>query len=134
MATTAVTGGARGQEARERARAGIDGGAIAGVIGGERRHYRLEQGFGAAAAIIHPTLTPITECYIKGMTEALTMWNTLRERLSPNNNVGHRQSLHTEFDLLPLTDKEHINTTSRSPTSINITLRELRSPLLTAPS
>ena len=134
MTTTAVTGGGRGQEARERARAGIDRGAIANVTGGECRHYRLEQRFGAAAASIHATLTPITESYIKGMTEALTMWNTLRERLSPHDNVGHRQSLRTEFDLLPLTDKEHINTTSRSPTSINISLRELRSPLLTAPS
>ena len=32
-----------------------------------------EQRFGAAAAIIRATLTPIAESYVKGMTEPLTM-------------------------------------------------------------
>ena len=68
-----------------------------------------EQRSAAAAAIIRATLTPIAENYVKGMTEPLTMWNTLRERLSPRNNVGRQQSLQTEFDLLTFNDKEDIN-------------------------
>ena len=43
------------------------------------------------------------------MTEPLTMWNTLRERLSPRDNVGRQQSLRTEFALLTFNDKEDIN-------------------------
>ena len=68
-----------------------------------------EQRSGAAAAIICATLMPIAESYIKGMTEPLTMWNTLRERLSPSDNIGCQQSLRTEFDLLTFNDKEDIN-------------------------
>ena len=37
------------------------------------------------------------------------MWNTLRERLSPRDNVGRQQALGTEFDLLTFVDKEDIN-------------------------
>ena len=43
------------------------------------------------------------------MTEPLTMWNTLRERLSLRNNVGRQQSLRTEFDLLMFHDTEDSN-------------------------
>ena len=68
-----------------------------------------EQRSGAAAAIIHATLTPIAKSYVKGMTEPLTMWNTLRERLSPRDNVGRQQSLCMEFDLLTFNNKEDIN-------------------------
>ena len=68
-----------------------------------------EQRSSAAAAIIHATLTPIAESYVKGMTEPLTMWNTLRERLSPRDNDGRQQSLRTEFDLLTFNDNEDIN-------------------------
>ena len=42
------------------------------------------------------------------MTEPLTMWNTLRERLSLRDNVGLQQSVHMEFDLLTFNDKEDI--------------------------
>ena len=34
------------------------------------------------------------------------MWNTLRERLPPRDNVGRQQSLRTEFDFLMFNDKE----------------------------
>ena len=68
-----------------------------------------EQRSGAAAAIICTTLPPIAESYVKGMTEPLTMWNTLRERLSPHDNVGRQQSLRTKFDLLTFNDKADIN-------------------------
>ena len=68
-----------------------------------------EQRSGTATAIIHATLTPIAKSYVKGLTEPLTMWNPLRERLSPRNNVGCQQSLRTEFDLLMFNDKEDIN-------------------------
>ena len=79
-----------------------------------KREYRddieaHEQRSGAAAAIIRATLTPIAESYVKGMTKPLTMWNTLRERLSPRDNVGRQQSLRTVFDLLTFNDKEDIN-------------------------
>ena len=37
------------------------------------------------------------------------MWNTLRERLSPRDNVGCQQALSTEFDLLTFLEKEDIN-------------------------
>ena len=37
------------------------------------------------------------------------MWNTLRERLSPRDNVGRQKALRTEFDLLTFIDKEDIN-------------------------
>jgi hypothetical protein len=78
------------------------------------REYRddldaYEQRSGAAAAIIRSTLTPIAESYVKGMTDPLTMWTTLRERLSPRDNVGRQQALRTEFDLLTFVDKEDIN-------------------------
>ena len=78
------------------------------------REYRQdmeadEQRSGAATAIIHATLTPIAESYVNGMTEPLTMWNTLEERLFPRDNVGRQQSLRTEFDLLTFNDKEDIN-------------------------
>ena len=43
------------------------------------------------------------------MTDPLTMWNTLREMLSPRDNVGRLQSLRTEFNLLTFNDKEDIN-------------------------
>ena len=68
-----------------------------------------KQRSGATAAIIRATLTPIAESYVKEMTEPLMMWNTLRERLSPCDNVGREQSLRTEFDLLTFNDKEDIN-------------------------
>ena len=68
-----------------------------------------EQRSGAAATIIRAALTPIAESDVKGMTKPLTMWNTLRERLSPRNNVGRQQSLRTEFNLLTFNDKEDIN-------------------------
>ena len=68
-----------------------------------------EQRSGAAAAIIRATLTPIAESYVMGMTEPLTMWNTLRERLSPCDNICRKQSLRTEFDLLMFNPKEDIN-------------------------
>ena len=68
-----------------------------------------EQRSRAAAAIICATLTPIAESYVKGMTEPLTMWNTLREKLSPRDNVSWKQSLCTEFDLLKFNDKQNIN-------------------------
>ena len=68
-----------------------------------------EQRSSTAAAIVRATLTPIAESYVKGMTEPLTMWNTLRERLSPRDNVVLQQSLRTEFDLLTFNDKEDIN-------------------------
>ena len=64
---------------------------------------------GATAAIIHATLTLIAESYIKARTEPLTMWKTLRERLSPHDNVSHQQSLRTKFDLLKFNNKEDIN-------------------------
>ena len=46
------------------------------------REYRedldaYEQRSGAAAATIHSTLMPIAESYVKGLTNPLTMWNTL---------------------------------------------------------
>ena len=46
------------------------------------REYRedldaYEQRSGAAAATIRSTLTPIAESYVKGLTNPLTMWNTL---------------------------------------------------------
>ena len=68
-----------------------------------------EQRSGAAAAITRATVTPIAEGYVKGMSEPLTIWNTLRERLSPRDNVGRQQSLRREFDLLMFNDKEDIN-------------------------
>ena len=43
------------------------------------------------------------------MTEPLMMWNTLRERLCPCDNVGRQQSLRREFDLLTFNDTEDIN-------------------------
>ena len=67
-----------------------------------------EQRSGATAAITCTTLTSIAERYVTGMTEPLTMWNTLSERLSPRDNVGRQQSLHTEFYLLIFNDKEDI--------------------------
>ena len=71
--------------------------------------HEQRSGATAAAAIIRATLTPIAESYVKGMTEPLTMWNTLREMLSPRDNVGRQQSLRTEIDLLPCNDKEDMN-------------------------
>ena len=68
-----------------------------------------EQRPGAAVATIRSTLTPIAESCVKGLTDPLTMWNTLRERLSPHHNVGCQQALHTKFDLLTFVDKEDIN-------------------------
>ena len=78
------------------------------------REYRkdlvaYEQRSGTAGATIRSTLTPIAESYVKGLTNPLTMWNTLRERLSPRDNVGGQQDLHTEFDLLTFVDKKDIN-------------------------
>ena len=58
---------------------------------------------------IRSTLTPIAESYVKGLSNALRMWKTLRERHSPLDNVGCQQALHTEFDLLTFVDKEAIN-------------------------
>ena len=63
----------------------------------------------AATAIIRSTLTPIAESYVKGVTDPLTMWTTLRDRLSPQDNVGCQQGLRTAFDLLTFNDKEDIN-------------------------
>ena len=37
------------------------------------------------------------------------MWNTLREWLSPRDDVGRQQALRTEFDHLNFVDKENIN-------------------------
>ena len=75
-----------------------------------REHMEAhEQRSGAAAASICATLTLIAESYVKGMTEPLTMCNTLRERQSPLDNVGRQQSLRTEFNLLLFNDKEDIN-------------------------
>ena len=68
-----------------------------------------KQTSGAAAYIICATLTPIAETYLIGMTELLTMWNTLRERVSSCDNVSCPQLLCTEFDLLTFNDKEVIN-------------------------
>ena len=59
--------------------------------------------------MIRSTLTPIAESYVKGLTNPLRMWNTLRERLSPRDNVGRQQALLTEFDLLTFVNKEDIN-------------------------
>ena len=36
------------------------------------------------------------------------MWNSLRERLSPRDNVGRQQALHNKFDHLTFIDKEDI--------------------------
>ena len=44
-----------------------------------------------------------------GLIKPHTMWNTLRERLSPRDNVGRQQALRAEFDLLTFVDKEDIN-------------------------
>ena len=79
-----------------------------------KREYRedldaYEQRSGATVATIRSTLTPIEESYVKGSTNPLTMWNTLRERLSPRDNVGRQQALRTEVDLLTFLDKEDIN-------------------------
>ena len=68
-----------------------------------------EQRSGADAAMIRSTLTLMAESYVKGLTNPLTIWNTLRERLSPLDNVGRQQALRTEFDLLTFIDKEDIN-------------------------
>ena len=78
------------------------------------REYRedldaYEQRSGAAAATIRSTLTPIAESNVKGLSNPLTMWNTLRERLATRDNVGRQQALRTEFDLLTFVDKEDIN-------------------------
>ena len=43
------------------------------------------------------------------LTDPFTRWNTLRERLSPRNNVGSEQALRTEFDLLTFVDMVEIN-------------------------
>ena len=64
---------------------------------------------GATVTRICATLTPIAESYMKGMAKSLTMLNTLREWLSPCDNVGRQQSLRREFDLLTFNDKEDIN-------------------------
>ena len=78
------------------------------------REYRedldaYEQRSGAAVATIRSTLTLIAESYVEGLTNPLTKWNTLRERLSPRDNVGRQQALRTDFDLLTFVDKEDIN-------------------------
>ena len=78
------------------------------------RKYRddldaYEQRSGAATATIRSTLKPIGESYVKGLTDPLTMWNILRERISPRDNVGHQQALVTGFDRLTFVDKEDIN-------------------------
>ena len=79
-----------------------------------KREYREdteahEPRSGATAAIIRATLTPIAESYVKGMTEPITMWNTLGEWLSPRDNVGRQQSLCMELELLTFNDNEDID-------------------------
>src|SRR5437660_2435115 len=78
------------------------------------REYRedmeaYDQRSGAAAAIIRATLSPVAKSYVKGVTDPLTMWNNLRERLSPRDNAARQQYLRTEFDLLTFNDREDIN-------------------------
>ena len=71
-----------------------------------QREYRedvkdYEQKTGMAAAIIRSTLTPAAETYVKGMSDSVLMWTTLRDRLSPRQKPAHQHTLRTEMGSIP---------------------------------
>ena len=61
-----------------------------------------------ATAIIHSSLSPAAESFVKGMLKPIVIWTTLKEQLAPAENQAQQQIIRSEYDTLTFDGKEDI--------------------------